>query len=574
MGVSLCVDLDGAETPTRQTTPRAFVDGGSIPLVGFPERGRRPMTDEKFNLSRRKTLAALGTIGVASAGAGLGTSAYFSDQETFENNQLTAGTLDMKVAATEYYSDWSPDEAEFAGMADDKASTDIRLPPGDDQDDAQAIALDLDDDYEGDGDVYAAFFDAISSDADGTPYNRVNGGVSAAAEGLCGTDSDADGPVIIDIADVKPGDFGGTQFAFELCDNPGYVWLTGGLRDASENGVTEPEADDPDEQEGVVELLDEIQVAYGVGPINDGNSAFADTDAGFQPTNQQSLREFLATVDGEGLALDGNIDAEEGGGTGDQGCFSGSPADGSTVHEVSVVWWLPINHGNQVQSDSATFDLGFYTEQCRHNDGETALDAYYPFEGTANDVSGNDYDGTLNGGVSFTSGQVGQAASFDGEDTRVTVAADNETLDAQTDISVSVWVYPTAHDSSAYNGIVGSHQNSGPYSGWAIAENRSGNLGLWSDTSGWSNTSQALPLDEWTHIVVTRSATESTATVYVDGTEATTAPWQVPTSNDRPLFIGDRADGEGPPFNGLIDDVRIYSRALSASEVQDIYDSA
>jgi hypothetical protein len=34
-----------------------------------------------------------------------------------------------------------------------------------------------------------------------------------------------------------------------------------------------------------------------------------------------------------------------------------------------VFWWLPIDHGNQVQSDSATFDLGFYTEQCRHNDG-------------------------------------------------------------------------------------------------------------------------------------------------------------------------------------------------------------
>jgi predicted ribosomally synthesized peptide with SipW-like signal peptide len=329
------------------------------------------MSEDKFNLSRRKALAALGTIGVASAGAGLGTSAYFSDQETFENNQLTAGTLDMKVAATEYYSDWSPDEAEYAGMASDEASTDIRLPAGADQTDARDIALDLDDDYDGDAaDVYAAFFDAISTDADGTPYNRVNGGVSAAAEGLCGTESDADGPMIVDIGDVKPGDFGGAQFAFELCDNPGYVWLTGGLEDASENGITEPEGDDPDEAEGVVELLDEIQVAYGVGPINGDTSAFEDTDAGFQPTNQQSLREFLEMVDsGTGIPLEGDTPAEQGGGTG-RDCFAGSPEQGSAVHQVSVVWWLPINHGNQVQSDSVTFDLGFYTEQCRHNDGE------------------------------------------------------------------------------------------------------------------------------------------------------------------------------------------------------------
>mgnify|MGYP000050091998 CR=1 FL=1 len=521
-----------------------------------------------IDLTRRRALAAIGSIGVASAGAGLGTSAYFSDQETFENNQLTAGTLDMKVAATEYYSDWSPDEAAYAGMASDEAATDIRLPPGGAQADARDIAIDID------GDNYANFFDAISTDEDGDPYNRVNGGVSAATDGLCGTGSDADGPAIIDISDVKPGDFGGAQFAFELCDNPGYVWLTGGLDSASENDVTEPEDDDPDEESGVVELLDAIQVTYSVGPINGDPSGFEDTDAGFQPVEQYTLREFLATLDGDGIALDGNIDAAVGGGTGEQGCFAGNPDDGSAVHQVSVVWWLPVDHGNQVQSDSATFELGFYTEQCRHNAGETDLVAYYPFENSADDLSGNGYDGSNSGDVSYTNGQIGRAASFDGDDTRITVDADNETLDAQTAVSVSVWVYPTAHDDDAYNGIVGSHQNGGSYSGWAIAENRSGTLGLWSDTSGWSNTSQALPLDEWTHIVVTRDEAASTATVYVDGAEATTTPWQVPTSNDRPLFIGDRADGEGPPFNGLIDDVRVYSRALSASEVQSLYDSA
>src|SRR6056297_1762180 len=68
------------------------------------------MSDDEFRLSRRKALAALGTVGVASAGAGLGTSAYFSDQETFENNRLVAGELDLKMDWEEHYSDWSPDE--------------------------------------------------------------------------------------------------------------------------------------------------------------------------------------------------------------------------------------------------------------------------------------------------------------------------------------------------------------------------------------------------------------------------------------------------------------------------------
>ncbi|AZQ13437.1 MULTISPECIES: TasA family protein [Halorubrum] len=55
--------------------------------------------DNDIGLSRRKMLLGLGAVGVASAGAGLGTTAYFNDTETFENNTFTAGTLDMSVTA-------------------------------------------------------------------------------------------------------------------------------------------------------------------------------------------------------------------------------------------------------------------------------------------------------------------------------------------------------------------------------------------------------------------------------------------------------------------------------------------
>lgn len=66
------------------------------------------MTDDNFKLTRRKALAGLTTIGIAGVGAGMGTSALFSDEEEFEDNQITAGTLDMAVegeivAANEYW---------------------------------------------------------------------------------------------------------------------------------------------------------------------------------------------------------------------------------------------------------------------------------------------------------------------------------------------------------------------------------------------------------------------------------------------------------------------------------------
>lgn len=55
------------------------------------------MSEKDFELSRREALAGLGGIGVASAGAGLGTTAYFSDQEEFENNTITAGKFGLTV---------------------------------------------------------------------------------------------------------------------------------------------------------------------------------------------------------------------------------------------------------------------------------------------------------------------------------------------------------------------------------------------------------------------------------------------------------------------------------------------
>ena len=134
------------------------------------------MTDGRLELARRKILAGVGAIGAAGADAGLGTSAFFSDRETFTNNQLVAGELDMKIAATNYYSDWSEDEAEHISMSD-PADADFVLPAPPGLDGARDIAFDLDD---GEGQEFLN--DAAT--------NRVNGGVYN--RGLCGTDNDAD----------------------------------------------------------------------------------------------------------------------------------------------------------------------------------------------------------------------------------------------------------------------------------------------------------------------------------------------------------------------------------------------
>ncbi len=80
------------------------------------------MTDENnIGLSRRRVLGGLGAVGIASAGAGLGTTAYFSDQQTFEGNTLTAGTLALSVTQSIHTLDQDgigPDEVNYFGESD------------------------------------------------------------------------------------------------------------------------------------------------------------------------------------------------------------------------------------------------------------------------------------------------------------------------------------------------------------------------------------------------------------------------------------------------------------------------
>ena len=255
---------------------------------------------DRFHLSRRKTLAALGTIGAASAGAGLGTSAFLSDEETYENNTLTAGSLDLKVDWEEHYYNGTGDAASLVEIADNESEADYLLPAieplvepldlenGDYEngvvntirarDEARPIALNF-----VEGSDQDEFWNATAIEAFPDPDN--NGIQGEQAEGSdfeyepCtdGADLDEDldprrdGPAVrtenddtlttvegeddvinplINLSDVKPGDFGELTLSFHLCDNDGYVWLTGELLENAENGVTEPEAEDPDENDG------------------------------------------------------------------------------------------------------------------------------------------------------------------------------------------------------------------------------------------------------------------------------------------------------------------------------------
>ncbi|WP_336001248.1 vWA domain-containing protein [Halorientalis halophila] len=195
------------------------------------------MSDDNqlYDINRRKVLAGLGGIGLASAGAGLGTSAFFSDTETFQNNSLTAGTLDLKL---DY-------KATYEGGAGRLAAIQENYP------DAQDL---------GDG-VY--LLDQAPSPADMQAWEDL---VQGEDFQFCSPEADeflvnGDGIPVFTLDDVKPGDYGEVTISIHICDNPAYLRLGGEIGENAENGQNDPEiAAEGVDTDGIGELAEEIQV--------------------------------------------------------------------------------------------------------------------------------------------------------------------------------------------------------------------------------------------------------------------------------------------------------------------------
>jgi predicted ribosomally synthesized peptide with SipW-like signal peptide len=218
---------------------------------------------DTIGLSRRKVLAGLGAVGVASAGAGLGTTAYFNDTESFEGNTLTAGQLDLLV-------DW---QQTYDGPAEGPMYAPAGYP-----------YINAYPDSDGDGiqdDVPQSF--VIWAKRNGYDLNTAQGTSDAVAAfkdaffADLGEGQDWEAP-LISLDDVKPGDTGEVTMSLHFFNNPAYVQLTGAKTDESENGLTEPESE-VDDTADAGELGDAVDVLIW----ND------DGDNVYEPRNGQDV---------------------------------------------------------------------------------------------------------------------------------------------------------------------------------------------------------------------------------------------------------------------------------------------
>ena len=191
---------------------------------------------------------------------------------------------------------------------------------------------------------------------------------------------------------------------------------------------------------------------------------------------------------------------------------------------------------------------------------------------TAIDASGNGYDGTLHGGPAWTIDEGRPALRFDGVDDYVNIEGTDNLLDDGSAISLSVWVKLAALPSNGTI-IVGRyalyylfHRSDGILESVIYPEE--GN-------DEYRVTTEGMPLNVWTHLVLSFKANEALKT-YINGVEVNSAATElVMRSQSGDLGIGNAEDRHGNGsvdpsyfFKGLISDVRVYDRVLSEDEIK------
>lgn len=202
----------------------------------------------------------------------------------------------------------------------------------------------------------------------------------------------------------------------------------------------------------------------------------------------------------------------------------------------------------------------------------TGLVASYPFNGNVNDESGNGNNGIDYNGLALTTDRYGESNhsySFDGMDDYVYVPH-SASLNFSGEITVSAWINPARVDLEQQS--ITSKGGGWNRAGWLLTLNN--NKVRWhlgnGATEGMFDTEKPIEPNKWTHVVALWK--DGTMNVYINGAKDNySASWASGlVANAYDLYIG-KTDNVPFQFNGMIDDVQIYSKALTDTEILELY---
>lgn len=182
---------------------------------------------------------------------------------------------------------------------------------------------------------------------------------------------------------------------------------------------------------------------------------------------------------------------------------------------------------------------------------------------TVADSSGNGNTGTLtNTTWTSTSKQGPFAGSFNGSSSSVDIGV-FDSLSGLTSLSACAWIFPTIID-SAEHAILRKQTNK-----WNMIISSSNTL-RWEDSGGQKFSSSALSANSWYHVCFTTSG--GSWVWYINGAQDNTGSNTTTIGSDTgsDCYIGSNS-GIQFFFGGTIDDVRVYNRQLSSTEVSSIF---
>ncbi len=211
------------------------------------------------------------------------------------------------------------------------------------------------------------------------------------------------------------------------------------------------------------------------------------------------------------------------------------------------------------------------------------LVGYWPMdEGTSTvalDMSGSGNNGTWSGsttnGSYYVAGKVGlYTGNFDGSTNRIALGTPAALALSSSDFSLCAWAYPTAV--SLYYEIINSGDaltvTSSSYELlWSYGGNSKFSFDTFVSASPSNLQSASQGINSWYSVCATRQG--SLKSIFVNGVFQASTTQVGPLNVQNAVAIGSGGTALRLPFSGMIDDVRIYNRALSAAEVQALYSS-
>lgn len=174
---------------------------------------------------------------------------------------------------------------------------------------------------------------------------------------------------------------------------------------------------------------------------------------------------------------------------------------------------------------------------------------------------------TLKNGATYGTGYIGQAFSFDGQ----SYAEIGNWFNFQT-FTIDMWVNPALTQSNYANIIDNNHNES---RSWVIQQNGSANNEYyWAIADGSRLIFFYLPPNKWTHLAITRDGNTKLNSLYLNGVLIRSFSGTSDVVYDGTQFLRLATWGGGDRhWKGMIDELEIFTRALSPEEIQAIYNA-